>query len=173
MGALMLSEKMKKDARPVMGSAFFRVHDPSETVLSYSRLVDGVPTSDKDSFHCWVECDGFLIDFTAPVFRESLAQAGKNLSIQRKMLQKPFTTMADSVNDLKQEGDFCLYPDQSLTNQLLKSFLEKPAPSDLANICLHWLQKPVTKTPTDLSMVNDLGERTDMTLPNINLQAAW
>ena len=172
-GALVLAERFKKKARPVMGAAFFRVHDPSATVLSYSRLIDGIPSSDAEAFHCWVECEGFLIDFTAPVFRESFAESGQQLAINRQMLQKPLSQMASTVNDLSSEGDFWLLPNPELSNELLAKFLQKPAPSDLAKVCLSWVAKPSKKTPEVFAMMNDLGEVSNMKLPNIHLVSAW
>ncbi len=172
-GALMLNKHLNKEARPVMGSAFVRVHDPSDTVLSYSHLGPDGPVSNLEAFHCWIECEGYVIDFTAPVFRESLSEIGQLLPISRKMFQKPLSQMACSWTELHKEGDFWLMPNAELTSMLLQRFLAKPAPSDLANVCLQWFKRAPKKTPESLSMINDLGEITKMKLANIRLSAAW
>ncbi len=171
-GARMLNEHLKVEARPVVGSAFFLVHDQSNTVLSYSQIGADGPFSSPEAFHCWIECEGYVIDFTAPVFRESLSEVGQQLQIPRKMFQRPLSKMAKSWTELNSAGDFWLTPNVELTAIALRRFLEKPAPSDLANVCLHWFKKN-SKTPESLSMINDLGEITEMKLANIRLSEAW
>lgn len=172
-GGFIVNKVLKRKARPVMGSAFIRVHDESNTVLAYSQFGPSGPTSDKDGFHCWIECDGFLIDFTAPVFRETFSEAGKDLPIARKMLQKPLSGMAKSWDSLTNEGDFWLESNPELTMIMLDKFFETPALSDLAEICMHWLQRYPKKIPDSMSMVNDLGEITDMNLCPIRVLDTW
>ncbi len=172
-GAMMVARHYAADARPVMGAAFIRVHDASSSVLAIGGL-DGLrPTSSADAFHCWVEADGHVIDFTAPTYRESLENPDISSKIPRKMFQKPLTSMATSLDSLTREGDFYLARNPDLTTNLLQRFVAKPAPMDLAEICLTWFKKPPTKTSPKMSMSDDLGKVVHMRLPSIAVPSSW
>jgi len=172
-GALMTAKHYMPDARPVTGAAFVRVHDPSQSVLTCARIDGTDIASDPDAFHCWVEAGGYAIDFTAPTYKEALEGAGNMQAIPRKMFQRPLTSMATSLDELQKEGDFLLVPDHDLSEALIQRFMSKHAPTDLANVCLSWFKKPLTKTPAEMSMINDLGEETRMRLPSIFVPSCW
>jgi Protein of unknown function (DUF2026) len=172
-GAMMAARHYAADARPVMGAAFIRVHDASNSVLAIGGLDGLQPTSSADAFHCWVEAGGHVIDFTAPTYREAVENPDISSKIPRKMFQKPLTSMAPSPDSLTKEGDFYLASNLDLTTYLLERFTAKPAPMDLAQICLAWFKKPPTKTPPGMSMRNDLGEVVHMRLPSIAVASSW
>src|SRR5690554_6631852 len=78
-GAFILESLFKVKAKPVMGAAFIRLSESGNT-LSFAGEENGNFYSSPEAFHCWVETENNLIDFTAPEYREALAQAGLNES---------------------------------------------------------------------------------------------
>lgn len=173
-GAVLLERYFKKNAQPVMGAALVRVHDPSSTVVGYYKksAEDGY-ISDRNTFHCWVQCKDYAIDFTSPVYHESFSKIGCSHSIPRKMFQKHMSRMSKSPSELMKEGDFYLQPNINLTNDLLVDFSSSFAATDLANICIEWFQRAPKKILPELSMINDLGEVTKMKLNNMKLSGMW
>jgi len=172
-GAEILRKHYKKNAFPVAGSAFFRVHDESDTVLSFSHMESNSISSSTTAFHSWIMCDGMIIDFMAPLFKEASFEAGIQYEIPRKMFQKNEELMSNSYNTLCQEGDFYLEPNIELTKTLFQGLSEKPANRDLVEICVHWFRKPPKKIKLSLTMTDDLGELTKMNLSKLSLKGAW
>jgi len=65
-GAHILSQHYKVAARPVLGSAFYKI-DATDGVLAIADETQGFERSSPDGFHCWVEAGDWLIDFTSPL----------------------------------------------------------------------------------------------------------
>ena len=157
-----------------MGAAFFRVDDESATALSFAQLnEDGSCEGTQERFHCWVETENHIVDFTAPVYREYLAKSGLNVDVPRKMFQREKLGMAQSHHDLQAEGDYFVVPNKQLTNQFLAKAMESPATSDLANVCLQWFKRPPKRIQPSLTMMNDLGELTNIELTTLPIVGAW
>jgi hypothetical protein len=173
-GAALLEVNYKIKARPVMGSAFFAVHEPSATVLAYShRTENGQISSSSDAFHCWVQAEGCVVDFTAPVYRESIEKLGYTYKIPRKMFQKPFQLMARAHDHLAREGDFYIEPNVDLTNEMMARFFSSHAARDLGEVCMTWFTKPPKRINEKMKMSNDLGKITSMLLTDIEVSGAW
>lgn len=107
-GAFILNEVYEKKAMPVMGAACFKFQAPSPVNLYFAHINGKTVSSSEEAFHCWIQTeDGYLLDFTAPLYREYTEQAGKKCLIPRKMFQKKLTRMSISYHELQREGD-CL-----------------------------------------------------------------
>ena len=177
-GSLVLSKAHGLDARPWCGSAFYRVNDEDGFTMAFTdtiRFSDGYVESHNKAFHAWIECEGTVIDLMAPLFRESVLSA-RPATVQhlpRKMFQKPLSMMSVSPFELEQEGDFFLQADPVLTNKLLQHFIEKPASSDLAEICLHWYKPTPKPIPSALGMASDDGSQRLMKLDQTELTGKW
>src|SRR5262245_48945177 len=95
-GALILQRFYNKRAFPIAGSFSYFVDQPdlhsgAPILVSYTNN-----RSSRDKFHCWIECEGWVIDFMSPLFREALAIAGSDIAIPRRMFQKPHSTICAS-----------------------------------------------------------------------------
>lgn len=64
------------------------VEEQKANVVVYGGEEAGAFVSDKDAFHAWAECDGWLIDFMAPIMGSALREDGRNWVVPRRMLQK-------------------------------------------------------------------------------------
>ena len=98
--------------------------------------------SDDSAFHCWVECDGHVVDFMASYFQEAWRRGGHDNQVSRRMLQKPKTAMARTPYELEQPGDFFLLANAEMTQVLNTSFRGRQLVKDLALACLHNYTKP-------------------------------
>lgn len=156
-GAAILELKYKIKARPVAGAAAFGVDSKSAMVSTFGQVVGDELVSNETAFHCWVQAGDIVIDFMAPLFKESLRSYGHDVDVPRRMFQKPIAEMASSVHELHREGSFFLCPNLQLTMDLLQSFAAKPTNGDLANVCLAWYTKPPKKLAADMGMRDDEG----------------
>lgn len=166
-GAAILQEFYKKEAMQVGGAAFYLVNEQQQNVTSFAMVEEGQVQSSDTAFHAWVQCDGYVIDFMAPIFPETCAAAGHPFIAPRRMFQKKWGEVPPSHEHLDREGDFHRVPNPGLTIDLRQSFLKKPAGTDLVNVCLHWYRRPPKAILPELQMQNDLGEITRIGLGDV------
>jgi hypothetical protein len=157
-----------------MGAAFFRVNDATDTVLSFSKIDEGgVCQSSAEAFHCWVETQYHVIDFTAPVYQKYFDKMKMNITLPSKMFQKKKDAMASSWQELYSEGDYFVYGDEGLTKHFYGKALETRAIEDLANICFRWFTPPPRKIEKSMKMMNDLGELIEVRLTTMPIVGVW
>jgi hypothetical protein len=171
-GAYLLEKHHKRSATPMVGAAFFGLGGDPPNVLSFARLEGDEVVSDTKAFHCWVDCEGWVIDFMAPIFPEHARRRGFSTPIPCRMFQRRLSTMADHV-DLQREGEFLMIPNPTLTAELLASSLKRPATRDLANVCSQWYRPTPKKIATSLSMGSDDGSIRTLRLSSVRIVAAW
>lgn len=177
-GAAILKHFYGKDARVLVGSAYYLLDDATSSVLAITKFDDGqlskgIIESDHDGYHAWLECDGQIIDFQAPVFPEALNSAGIPVRIPRKMFQKPRARMSLGHDLHDCVGDFYVVPNLALTNSILPRILSHQTSLDLMNICIKWYVKPPKPILREFSMRDDTGKVVHMTLSDIDLVGAW
>jgi hypothetical protein len=170
-GAAILYNFYKKRAIIAAGAAFYRVDDESSTVVAYGHLDGEHASSSHAAFHSWLQCDDVLIDFMAPVFANSLRLDGHTVAPPAKMFQRPLVAMAAAPTALKREGDFYVLPDVQLTNELFAE--RKVSETDLVDVCVHWYKRPPKPIDPVLTIMDDLRQRTDLTLQGPRVEAAW
>ncbi len=177
-GAAILKQFYGKDSRVLVGSAFYLVDDATSSVLAITKFEDGqldkrIVESDRDGFHAWLECEGQIIDFQAPVFPEALNKSGNSVRIPRKMFQKLRDRMSAGPELQGEVGDFFLVPNLALTNVLVPGILEHQLSLDLMNICMTWYVKPPKPIPRRFAMQGDKGNVVQTELSDIDLVGAW
>lgn len=139
-GALILRDHYRLKATISVGTMALMVHEPTATFLIYGRKHDGKWHYDEDNFHAWVECDGWLIDFMAPIMGVAFKEDGNTVPVPRKMLQKPLADSKPHPNAIQREGDFFYESDRSVTNSVLDG--QGIEFEDHVKICLKWFRKP-------------------------------
>jgi uncharacterized membrane protein (DUF485 family) len=53
------------DALPVAGAAAYMVDAKTSLVATFGKIEDDMLVATPDAFHCWVQYDGYAIDFMA------------------------------------------------------------------------------------------------------------
>jgi hypothetical protein len=194
-GAAILKHFYKKDARVLAGSAFYLLDAEPRTVLAMTKSAgnamnnsigenDGVE-SDRTGFHCWLECDDYVIDFQALVFSEAMTRRKSRVRVPRQMFQRRKTAMSASPDALESAGDFYLQPNIALTNELVRAFFGSAAQLDLMRGCMTWFTRPPRKISNAMTIRrngssggvegNDegKGETYEMQLGDIEVTGAW
>lgn len=139
-GALLLREHYKMQATISTGCMALMVNEQKANVVVYGREVDGEWGSEPKAFHAWVECDGLLIDFMAPIMNVSAQEDGAGFTVPRRMLQKRLENGHASPRHLAHVGDFFAIHDAGPANALIDG--QKAALSDLLHVCDVWFRKP-------------------------------
>jgi hypothetical protein len=168
-GTLILREHYKLPATISAGFMGMMVDRKSSTVAMYGRMGDR-PESDRQAFHAWVECQGWLIDFMAPIMGMALKEDGHPVNVPRQMLQKPLAEQKASVHDLQRVGDFYLEHDSALAETLIDS--QSPGSIDLANVCLTWFRRPPSALK-ELALGDSHGKPKKLVLRAPSIVGVW
>jgi hypothetical protein len=120
-GATILREHYNVPATISVGSMALRVDELQPNVVIYGRNENGCLQSDENAFHSWVECDGWLIDFMAPILDIALQKAGTNWTVPSRMLQKNLADSKTSLGEIQHAGDFVVGHNTELANLVLDS----------------------------------------------------
>lgn len=176
-GAAILKHFYKKEARVIAGSASFLLAQKSHAVLSIGEIadheIDAAGDSDRENFHCWLDCEGQIIDFQALAFPEAFARTNNGARMPRRMFQKQKTAMSASRESLESAGDFYLQANLALTNELVRAFFASPLQLDLMRGCMKWFTRPPKKISSGMSMQDSEGAIYEMALGDIEVTGAW
>lgn len=140
-GAVILRHVFQKEAYPVAGAAFYRLDGKNDFTLAFGNASGDQVTSNKQAFHCWIMCDGFVIDLLAPLFPESVKSFGRPEIVSSKMFQRSLLEIAPSPFDLAREGDFFIAPNRALSNELFSAYTQDPSYARLVRACVTWFEK--------------------------------
>lgn len=172
-GALILNTHYKIKAKAFAGFAAYKIGEAEDELLVFAEDKEGKVISSEKGFHSWIQVEEWLIDFSAPQFPKLIESMGLRCHCTAKMFQKPIAAMADSPNNLKVIGDFFLYPNLELTNELVDHFVAFQGYIDLANICNQWYRKPPQKMLESVPVSDGLGNINIMKLHDIPLAGEW
>lgn len=155
-----------------MGAAFIRLNENGDTA-AFAGVENGNYFSSPDAFHCWVETPDFIIDFTAPEYKEAVKDTIDSSNIPRQMFQKEKKSMSSEPFSMAEPGDFFFEENPELTNYLLGNMMSLPATEDFANICCDWYKKLSKKGIDSTKIMNDRGEVTPVQLTKSKLTSKW
>jgi hypothetical protein len=159
-----------KGARPVAGIAGYNLRTPTNLSIIFGAVENGEWSSDENNFHCWIEVDGWIIDFTAPLFDDMAPSERKGAPVPRLMFQKP--AVAD-VENMETPGAYMHVPNSQLTAALMAYFVQKPAHSDLIDICKQWYERPPKKMASSIGISDQHGTVKEVRLSRLRVEGAW
>lgn len=168
-GAYILEKHYQVSASPKAGLAAYHTGINDDVIL-FGQENEGALTGELDSFHCWVEAEGWAIDFMAPAFSQL-----NNISnaISAKMFQKPLSTMAPSLIDLHVTGDFYLESSSASTAKHMQVLSTSMAYEDLAEICSQWFTKSPKKIKKSIQVGNAKGSLNAVYLSGNSIAGVW
>ncbi|KXG85848.1 DUF2026 family protein [Agrobacterium bohemicum] len=166
-GAFILEHHYKVKAKPKGGLAAYNFD--GKRILFADHRDDGHVTGAGENFHCWVEADGWAIDFMAPTF----TQAARDLAVPSKMFQKPLSSMAPSINDLAKSGDFFYKSEPEASARRFADWRKQAMIGDLATIAVGWFRKSPKQIQSLISVSDDKGQSTTIPLSGNSLVGSW
>lgn len=166
-GAFILKQHFKLDAMPKGGLAAYNLG--GTLILIADHREDGYVTGAGENFHCWVEAEGWAIDFMAPAFSDS----AKHLAVPAKMFQRPLSEMASSINALERPGAFFYKSEPQATARRFADWRRQVMIGDLATVAANWFRKSPKQMPAAIAVQDQRGKATDVPLIGFPLSGAW
>lgn len=168
-GANILVDHFKIDAKVRCGLATYHLGDEDQVLCFGEETPSGV-TSTGDGFHCWVEADGWLLDFMAPEFG---ALKKTKFTSRPRMFQKRISDMAEHPNNMKGAGEFFLSHNPELSDKIMMPIVETIGIQDLAKLCSQWFKKTPKKIQTSVATVDQNGKVRPVKLKAIRINSSW
>jgi len=173
-GAAILATHHNLAALPVVGAAAYRLGTLASDVLAFAQPTPSSGhASSENAFHCWVQVNGWALDFSAPLFDERLARAGMPRAYGRKMLQKPLKGMVEGLGAMHVAGAYWYESNPDLGAQLLGRLHAKPANIDLLEICLDWYRPLPNQLREFITIGDQHGVASRVPLSPLLLEGAW
>jgi len=172
-GAYLLKRHHKlSSACPVAGVAAYNLRTPTNFSLVFGKPENDTFVSDTNTFHCWVEVDGWVIDLMAPLFDDMAPADRKGAVIPRFMFQKPAITDVSTIS-LDMPVAYLHIPNDRLTTDLMKGFTEKPVHSDLVRVCDQWYVRPPKKIAPSIRVADQTGKDQVVFLSPVRIAGVW
>jgi len=172
-GAAILDEHYKIKPKVFMGIAAYMVDDVSQSVLTFAEKDGDRLISSEGGFHSWIEANGFIVDFTSPLFPTMMKTPDSKPLCMSKMFQRNIETMASSPRELAATGDFFMSANAKLTNDLIDDFVAVPLNMDLLNICSNWYRRPPSEMPQMIGISDGRGAINNIHLQSYDVSGAW
>ena len=172
-GAAILHKHHGLSARPMVGAAGYNFGTPAIGVLAFAEPQRDAPHSSENAFHCWIEMNGWAIDFQAPLFSDLSSTVGLLLPVPRYMLQRQLQGASASLDELNRPNAYWYERNQLLEAQLFAGFIDKPVNNDLLNICVDWYKPHPKQMVECIGMGNNYGEVNPVRLSPLRLNGAW
>ncbi|HEX7895912.1 MAG TPA: DUF2026 family protein, partial [Terriglobales bacterium] len=90
-----------------------------------------------------------------------------------KMFQRPLSSMAPSINDLKRSGDFFYHSEPDATNRRFADWHKQPMIGDLASVATNWFRKSPRKMQSSITVRDQRGQTNVVPLIGNSLVGAW
>jgi hypothetical protein len=171
-GSALLLEYYGIQAIPVVGQAGYCLDGENRVLLVYASLKDGLVDREGKDAHCWLNADGWHIDFMAPLF-PLIAKKGNLPLCKAKMMCKRLSEMKSSFDELKKSGDFFLWPDVDRTHKEISRIISTPSVRDSAQLCSIWFEKPPQKMKQFLPISDEAGRVYQISLTKMGIEGSW
>ena len=150
-GAQILKRHYGIAAQPVVGSAAYHLGLQAK-ILAFGEYQSGHLQSNDSQHHWWVEADGWMIDFMAPLFPVLVKRSGKEAQIEAWMMQKPMAKAKKTLAAVQNQGDFLLIKNDSLASQKMSQMVTEKAHIQRGKLAVDWFVKAPKKMPSPLNV---------------------
>ena len=162
-----------KSARPLLGVAGYNLRTSTNAVALYGRQIDGRIVASDEGFHCWIEVEGWTIDFSAPLLGQAAAPNALGSPVPPLMFMKPSQDAVIEINDLEAPGAYLHRHDNMLTFELLRDFMSRPINSRLAEVCRKWYVAPPEFMPPSTEAIIRDGQTSRYDRSAVVLEGSW
>lgn len=169
-GAMILRDCYSLPATISAGCMALMVDEQKANVVVYGRNEGGDFVNDEGAFHVWVECNGWLIDFMAPIMGVALREDGQDWDIPRRMLQKNLSNRKGSLEEIQHVGDFFIRHDRSLAESLIDG--QSDQFEDLLKVCMAWFRRP-PKPLKNMALADSHGSVKTMVVRAPSIDGIW
>ena len=156
-GAQILKRHFGIPAQPMTGAAAYHLGLQAK-ILTFGTYQAGTLQSSHSQHHWWVEADGWMLDFMAPLFPVLVKRAGKEAKVEPWMMQKSMAKVKKSLASVNQQGDFLLIENNSLGSLKMSQMVSEKAHIQRGKLALDWFVKPPKKMPSPLQVTYKDGQ---------------
>ena len=173
-GAYILKKHFQINAEIKSGYAAYQVGNNGKVICFGELDEEGQFSESSASFHCWIEAEGWLIDFMAPNFSRmhEKTEAKGNRTLPSYMLQKPLSEMSSSIGQLHKTGDFYLEVELNSAPERF-SDLRDQRNEYFAELCVDWYVKPPKKMLKQLKIIDEKGREMSIELRGSKVTGKW
>lgn len=171
-GAQILKRHFGFAAQPVVGAAAYHLGSQAK-LLTLGAYQAGQLLSNDSQYHCWIEANGWIIDFMAPLFPQLVKRAGITANIGPWMLQKSQTKAKSSLLEVRAQGEYLVLENDALTSKKLSQMLSQPAHIQRGKLAMDWFVKAPKKMSTPLSVSLAGGKKQLITYTRCTISGAW
>jgi len=183
-GAALMHKHYKLNAKVVCGGGAVMLSNEPETGLSwFVNRPDGTLETGIEGFHAWIECDGWLIDLTAPNYHEALAsgsfqgtaaeQRPAAIKVPRMMMQKPLDEIGGDLENVRKPGECAFFPDLDVTTEVIDEAFDRVQLGDVINIAYNWHRPIPQKMAASITIGDNYGEVKTINLVRRELVGKW
>jgi len=156
-GAQILKRHFGISAQPIAGAAAYHLGLQAK-ILTFGAYQAGTLQSSHSQHHWWVEADGWMLDFMAPLFPVLVKRAGKEAKVEPWMMQKSMAKVKKSLASVNQQGDFLLLENNSLGSLKMSQMVTEKAYIQRGKLALDWFVKTPKKMPSPLQVTYKDGQ---------------
>ena len=156
-GAQILKRHFGIPAQPMVGAAAYHLGLQAK-ILTFGAYQAGTLQSSHSQHHWWVEADGWMLDFMAPLFPVLVKRAGKEAKVEPWMMQKSMAKVKKSLSSVNQQGDFLLLENNSLGSLKMSQMVTEKAHIQRGKLALDWFVKTPKKMPSPLQVTYKDGQ---------------
>lgn len=168
-GATILVDHFGLDAKVRCGLATYHLGDDDQVLCFGEKKPSGI-MSTNEGFHCWVEANGWLLDFMTPKFGEIRKT---DFTARPRMFQRRLSEMAGHPNDMTHAGDFFLMHNPELSESLMMPIVEHLGIQDLAKLCSQWFRKTPKSIQATAATVDQNGKMRPIELKAVSIRSNW
>ncbi|MYM57368.1 DUF2026 family protein [Thalassovita mangrovi] len=168
-GANILVDHYGLEAKVRCGLATYYLGDDDHVLCFGEETAQGIAGTQK-GFHCWVEANGWILDFMAPKFGDLMKT---EFTATPRMFQRKKSEMKEHPNDMAKTGDFFLHHDQDLADAILTPICEHLGMQDLAGLCSQWFKKPPKKILPSVATMDQNCKIRPVNLKPVFIKTKW
>ncbi|MDM8520513.1 DUF2026 family protein [Anaerolineales bacterium HSG6] len=172
LGAMILDQIHGLPARIIAGAAYICVDENNEILLGFGAD-DDFGASDGSRFHCWVEIDHWIVDFMAPNYKDTLAEQGCVIDLERRMFQKHDSKMAKTHDELERQGGFLFIGNNDLAHSITDAYSERKDLMSLLEIYQNWYRKWPDKMEDVIHIDDSNGKIIEIRLSDNKIRGVW
>jgi len=175
-GAQILKRHFGMAAQPIVGASVYHLGLQAK-ILVFGEYQGGHLQSSDSQHHWWIEVDGWMIDFMAPLFPVLVKRTGKNAQIEPWMMQKPLAKAKKTLAAVQYQGDFLLLENDSLASQKMSQMVTEKAHIQRGKLAVDWFVKAPKKMPSPLNVklpgAQDAGKKKLIAYKSFLVSGSW
>lgn len=154
----------------VIGTAEYNLRTPNNICHVFGEIENRKLISTSTAFHSWVEVDGWIIDFSAPLFGDMVSEEQAGAKIPSFMFQK---IDVPSSPDMTIPGVYFHNPDSELSHKMKSAFVDREINMEYITLCFKWYKPFPAEMPSLKQLSMETGEISEIKLSPHRIIGAW